>query len=243
MLQQGHQLGSKQPGWRSPSAQWVAEAERMAALAERMPSLLKGDDHPRDVSERLVLARMCYDTKFYAAAARFLAEALEAVPKLGDDRRSQYRYNASCAAALASAGQGKDDPPPDEDDKSKLRARALGWLKAELAAWTKMLESGPPQARPARRPDPPELEGRRRPRQHPRRRGSRQTDRGRTEGLAIALGGGRFATQESRQAVRSWDRVAPSGPTIPARSKVRFEYGDREKGNPRSHPRSNGHAG
>jgi eukaryotic-like serine/threonine-protein kinase len=148
MLRRGHQLGSKQPGWRSPSAQWIAEAERMAALAERLPSLLRGDDRPRDVSERLVLARMCYGKKLYAAAARFLAEALEAVPNLGEDRRSQHRYSASRAAALASAGQGKDDPPPDDAAKNKLRGQALDWLKAELAAWTKLLESGPPQARP-----------------------------------------------------------------------------------------------
>jgi hypothetical protein len=32
--------------------------------------------------------------------------------------------------------------------KVKLRRQALDWLKAELAAWSKILESGPPQARP-----------------------------------------------------------------------------------------------
>jgi len=31
----------------------------------------------------------------------------------------------------------------------KLRQQALDWLKAELATWTKLLESGPPQARQA----------------------------------------------------------------------------------------------
>ena len=91
---------------------------------------------------------MCYDTKRHAAAARFWAEALAADPKLGDDRQAQHRYNAACAAALAAAGQGKDDPPPDDAARAKLRAQALDWLKAELAAWAKLLESGPPQARP-----------------------------------------------------------------------------------------------
>jgi eukaryotic-like serine/threonine-protein kinase len=148
MLRKGHELGSKQPGWRNPSAMWVAQAEQMAALGERLPSLLKGDDHPKDVPERLVLAQMCYDTKRFAAAARFLAEALEADPKLGDDRQAGHRYNAACDAALASAGQGKDDPPPDDGAKAKLRTQALVWLKAEWKVWTKILESGPPQARP-----------------------------------------------------------------------------------------------
>jgi hypothetical protein len=32
---------------------------------------------------------------------------------------------------------------------AKLRRQALGWLKAERAAWAKLLESGPPEARPA----------------------------------------------------------------------------------------------
>jgi hypothetical protein len=53
-----------------------------------------------------------------------------------------------CAASLAADGQGKDDPPPDEVARAKLREQALGWLKAELAAWTKLLESDPHQARP-----------------------------------------------------------------------------------------------
>lgn len=32
--------------------------------------------------------------------------------------------------------------------KTKLRDPALGWLKTERDAWAKLLESGPPQARP-----------------------------------------------------------------------------------------------
>jgi hypothetical protein len=92
---------------------------------------------------------LCYDTKRFATAARFWGEALEANPKLGDNRQAQHRYNTACAAALASAGQGKDDPSPDGAAKAKLRGQALDWLKAELAIWTRLLESGPPQARPA----------------------------------------------------------------------------------------------
>jgi eukaryotic-like serine/threonine-protein kinase len=148
MYRKGHELGSKQPGWRYPSARWVAEAERLATLAERLPAVLKGEDRPNDVLERLTLAQMCYDAKHHAAAARFWAEALEADPKLGDDRRAQHRYNAACAASLAAAGLGKDVPLPDDAARAKLREQAMGWLKAELAVWTKLLESGPPQARP-----------------------------------------------------------------------------------------------
>ena len=148
MLRRGHELGSRQPGWPYPSAQWLAQAERMAALAARLPALLKGEDRPRDVVERLTLARMCYDTKRHAAAARFWAEALAAEPKLGDDRRAGHRYNAACAAALAGAGQGTDDPKPDDAAWAGLRGQALDWLKAERAAWAKVLDAGGPQSRP-----------------------------------------------------------------------------------------------
>jgi len=48
---------------------------------------LKGDERPKDNAERLALAQMCYDTKRHAAAARFW-RALEADPKLGDDRQA-----------------------------------------------------------------------------------------------------------------------------------------------------------
>jgi tetratricopeptide (TPR) repeat protein len=147
-FRKGHELGRKQPGWRIPSAQWVAEAERKAELAERLAALLKGDGRPRDNAERLAFAQMCYDTKHYTAAARLWAEALEADPNLAADRQAGHCYNAACAAALAAAGQGKDDPPPDDAAKAKLRSQALNWLKAERDAWSKVLDSGPPQARP-----------------------------------------------------------------------------------------------
>jgi serine/threonine-protein kinase len=148
MLRRGHELGSRRPNWHYPSAQWLADAEHMAALAPRLSALLKGDDRPKDDAERLALAQLCYDTKRHAAAARFWAEALAADPKLSDDRRTWLRYNAACAAALAGAGQGKDEPKPDADARAKLRRQALDWLKAELAAWAKVLDSGDVRARP-----------------------------------------------------------------------------------------------
>jgi serine/threonine-protein kinase len=148
MLRRGHELGIRQPRWRYPSAQWVADAEHMAALAPRLPALLKGEDRPKDLGECLALAQTCYDARRHAAAARFWAEALAAEPKLGDDRRSWHRYNAACAAALAGCGQGTDDPKPDDAARARLRGQALDWLQAERAAWAKVLDSGDASARP-----------------------------------------------------------------------------------------------
>ena len=116
MLRRGHELGSKQPGWPYPSAQWVAEAERRAALAERLTAVLKGEASPKDNAERLDLARMCYDTKRFAAAARLTAEALESDPKLGEAKTYRSRphatRNAAGFAALAGCRSGRGRPTP-----------------------------------------------------------------------------------------------------------------------------------
>jgi serine/threonine-protein kinase len=142
----GHELGSRQPGWRYPSAQWVREAERLAALAQRLPDVLRGEDRPADTAERLMLAEMAYNTKRFAGVAQLWAEALAADPQFGD-RQAQRRYIVACAAALAASGQGKDDPPPDDAARTRLRAQALAWLRAEWAAWSKVANSGDPKAR------------------------------------------------------------------------------------------------
>ena len=53
--QRGHELGTKQPGWRYPSAEWVSNAERLAAL-EKLPAFLQGDFQPTTNAERITLA-------------------------------------------------------------------------------------------------------------------------------------------------------------------------------------------
>ena len=122
---------------------------RQVVLANRFPAVLRGEDQPADNAERLAFAQMAYEGKNFAAAARIWARAMENDPKLGDGRQKPYRYNAARAAALAAAGQGQDGPQPDDDAKAKLRQQALGWLRAELAVWARLFESGPPQERPA----------------------------------------------------------------------------------------------
>jgi hypothetical protein len=74
-----------------------------------------------------------------SAVAGFYARAFEREPGLADDLGAGHRYLAARAAALAArlergGGQG-------------LRDRAAGWLRAELAAWTRVLEQDPLRAR------------------------------------------------------------------------------------------------
>jgi serine/threonine-protein kinase len=127
----------------------VADAERLAVLADRLRAVVAGKDKPADSAERLAFAQMAYDTKRYATAARLWSEAPAADPKLGDDRRAPQRYDAARAAALAAAGRAEGEPPPDAAAQAELRCKALDWLRAELAAWSKVLDADDPKARAA----------------------------------------------------------------------------------------------
>jgi DNA-directed RNA polymerase specialized sigma24 family protein len=98
-----------------------------------------------DERRLLELAYVCHLTRRHAAASRFATDAFRAEPKGADDLRAGHRYNAACYAALAGAGKG-DDAPKDDNDRAALRAQALGWLRADVAAWTKVLDGGNPQA-------------------------------------------------------------------------------------------------
>jgi tetratricopeptide (TPR) repeat protein len=148
-LRRGTMRGSPRRGFSFSKAteDWIAECERFIALSPRVPALINGDDRPRDTAQCLDVAQMCFYTKRFRASARFWREALEADPKLGDDRTLEHRYSAACAAALAAAGKGKDEPKPDGAARAKLRGQALDWLMAERAAWEKTLDSGDARAR------------------------------------------------------------------------------------------------
>jgi tetratricopeptide (TPR) repeat protein len=125
----------------------LAATERQASLAGRLPVVLAGKLKPADDAETLGFAELCYKKKLHGASARFWTEAFQAQPKLADDMQAQHRYNAACAAALAGSGQGKDEPPLDEPTKARWRKQAIDWLKADLAAWSQVVRSGPQQAR------------------------------------------------------------------------------------------------
>ncbi len=149
-LKRAHELGSRQPNWRYPSAQWVREAERLVELDAKLPKVLNGEVEPADADERLALAKLCQlrCKSLYAAAVRFYTDAFTAQPALADDLNSQPRYNAACAAALAGCAQGEEAAKLDKPERSRLRRQALDWLHADLAAYRRLLEQEPEKARP-----------------------------------------------------------------------------------------------
>jgi eukaryotic-like serine/threonine-protein kinase len=146
-LEKGHELGSRRANWRYPSAQWVSTCRRLVELEAKLPAILKGEVPVRDADERLIVAKFCLAKKLYAGSARFFGEAFADKPALANDLRTGARYNAACSASLAGSGQGKDDPMPDEVGRIKLREQALGWLRADLAIWTKIFDGGNEPAR------------------------------------------------------------------------------------------------
>jgi tetratricopeptide (TPR) repeat protein len=149
-LRRGHELGSRQPGWRHPSAAWLRNAEILADLDARLPALLKKKEQPKDAQERLALAQLCqWYKKLSAASARWYSEAFAENPQLAEDLRIQARYNAACVAALAGCGQGKDADQLDDKERARLRQQALDWLRADLKANQQVIDKAADKAGPA----------------------------------------------------------------------------------------------
>jgi tetratricopeptide (TPR) repeat protein len=147
-FQRGHELGTKQPGWPYPlSAQWVRQAERLAALETKLPAFLQGEFQPTDNQERLGLAGVCQGKKLHLKAVGLYTDAFAADSRLADDLEAAHRYAAACSAALAAAGQGEDAGKLDAGERARLRQRALDWLRADLALRGKQLDSGQGAAR------------------------------------------------------------------------------------------------
>jgi tetratricopeptide (TPR) repeat protein len=142
-MERGHKFGSRRPGWQRPSADWVKECRRLVGLEGRLFQILSGQYQPADALERVELASVAQIKGLYVAAACLFAEAFTERPALASDVTSSRRYNAARAAALASCGRGRDEPPPGPTERARLRAQALGWLKADLAAWADHLKGSP----------------------------------------------------------------------------------------------------
>lgn len=127
----GHELGKKAPGWRYPSAAWLAEAERLFALQGDLAEFLSSGQTPGDSESCFVLAESCLDQQRYAASVRLYEKGLELAAMSGSPV-GVHRYNAACAAAMASDQRGDvgELPVPEQE---RLRQQALTWLELELA--------------------------------------------------------------------------------------------------------------
>jgi Flp pilus assembly protein TadD len=123
----------------------LPRAERMRALLPRLPGVLAGTDRPATAAEAVGFAELLGEPfqRRYAAAARFFEQAFSADPALADVFTSTgggHRYDAACYAARAARGEGVDYPP-DPAQRAALRAKALAWLRADLAIWKRQAAS------------------------------------------------------------------------------------------------------
>ena len=116
------------------------QCERYKALDARLPAILRGTEKPDNAANQIEFARLCHLKKHYAAEARLYADALAALPRLADEPRNSFRYNAACAAALAGCGRGEDGAKLGDGERARWREQARQWLRADLAVWTKALD-------------------------------------------------------------------------------------------------------
>jgi serine/threonine protein kinase/Flp pilus assembly protein TadD len=141
-LRRGHELGSRNPPWPYPSAQWVRQCERLVELDGKLPGFLERKATPASAAERIELAELCILKHQNGAASRFYEEAFAEQPKLAEALNA-HRYNAARAAALTGCGKGKDANKLDDMEKARLRGRALAWLGADLKAWRRLANGEP----------------------------------------------------------------------------------------------------
>ncbi len=121
----------------------LRRCERLIALQERLPAVLRGEVRPADLAETLGFAEVSGILGQLVTAARLYADALAASPQSAEDLHAEHRYRAACAAALVGCGRGGDGADLGLEERARWRARAREWLRAEVILWTKALDGGP----------------------------------------------------------------------------------------------------
>ena len=130
------------PQWQAMMRHELARTDRWAALASRLPGVLRGADQPRDAAEALEFAYLAHERLEFAGAARLFALAFRLEPRLADDLGQAHRYNAACCAVLAAAGRSRGEPHPAAAAAAESRRIALEWLRGDLAARSAVLRDG-----------------------------------------------------------------------------------------------------
>jgi serine/threonine-protein kinase len=158
--QRGHQQEARKSlaaavaafSWRVSKADhpdaWICHVlrrEAEALIIPDLPAFLRGEYRPTDNEERLALLGICQFKRLHRSAARLYADAFTADPKLADDRSFPHRYNAACFAALAGCDKSNEPMQTDKHDAASWRKQALDWLRADLTAYAKQLQTGKPE--------------------------------------------------------------------------------------------------
>jgi serine/threonine-protein kinase len=126
---------------REQAGQQLQQCQRLLILDARLPLILKGTQKPANAAEQIEFGRLCILKKLYATAPRFFADAFALKPELAEELRTNHRYDAACSAALAGCGRGEDGAELSDAERARWRAQARVWLRADLDAWAKLLET------------------------------------------------------------------------------------------------------
>jgi eukaryotic-like serine/threonine-protein kinase len=120
----------------------LQQCEQFLSLEKKLSAVRAAKEQPANNAERLALASLGQQPykRFYVTSARLLAEAFANNARLADNLEQHYRYNAACSAALAAAGQGEEARLLPDKVAFRLRGQTLDWLRADLAAYTKLAE-------------------------------------------------------------------------------------------------------
>jgi serine/threonine-protein kinase len=128
-------------GFRANLERLLQRCRHLRALEGRLPAIVRGKYRPA-AADCLDLAELCLVKRHYATAARLYAEALAAKPQLTEDLRAGHRFNAARAAALAGCGRGDDVAGLSGSEREALRKQARDWLRLDLAAWARKVDTG-----------------------------------------------------------------------------------------------------
>ena len=148
VLERALKVGSKRPGWNHGFVtREIKQSQRLLELEKKLPAVLAGREKAGDATEWDDLVLIALRKESHATAAQLLKAAFAADPNLMHAKPRLNRFTAIRCAARSASGQSKNDPPVREVAKTELRRLALGWLEAELADYTKIVNDGPPKAR------------------------------------------------------------------------------------------------
>jgi serine/threonine protein kinase/Flp pilus assembly protein TadD len=135
-MQRGHELGSKHPDWRYPSANWVQDCRRLVNLDREIPDVIKGEVQPQIAQQWEEYIGVCKKKKDYASAVQLWKRFLSKYPT---DAKEGRRFHASWDAALALC-QDQNAGAIKDASNIALRKQAYEWLHADLDSWSKQFD-------------------------------------------------------------------------------------------------------
>jgi tetratricopeptide (TPR) repeat protein len=146
-LRTGHQLGSRQSGWRYASEEWLRKCERLVELEPKLAQALSGELEPTGGLELLEFAELCSLKHLDAASVDFYERAFAKEPALEHGSSSRNLFRAACAAAQAGCAANETSPSLPARTPAYFRKKALIWLNQELDALSAQEEGSVPAAR------------------------------------------------------------------------------------------------